>query len=124
MSRKNIVLIVAVGMLAAGLLFAFLVAKGLHIDCPFYLLTGLQCPGCGNTRAALALLRLDLAAMLGYNLLFPLEMAYIVRVCAMTAKTYIEKGKVAYRPRHSWIDAAFLAALLVWWVVRNITPLY
>lgn len=124
MNRKKKVCAAAAGALAAGLVFAWLVTKGLRIDCPFRLLTGLNCPGCGNTRAALALLRLDFAAMLGYNLLFPLELAYILWVGALTGKHYIATGKAAYRPRHKWIDGAFLVCLLVWWIVRNVTPLY
>lgn len=37
------------------------------IGCPFHALTGLPCPSCGATRAALALLRLDVAGALAFN---------------------------------------------------------
>lgn len=42
----------------------------LGITCPIKYLTGLSCPGCGMTRAWLALLRLDLAAAWAYHPLF------------------------------------------------------
>ena len=73
MKRKLTVLAVTLGILAAGLLLAYLIRHGLQIHCPFYQLTGLQCPGCGNSRATMALLRLDLKAMLEYNLLYHMD---------------------------------------------------
>ncbi len=35
--------------------------------CPFHALTGMPCPGCGATRAALALARGDVAGALAWN---------------------------------------------------------
>jgi hypothetical protein len=43
--------------------------------CPFHALTGVPCPGCGVTRAALAFFRGDLAAAFGWN---PLAAAALV----------------------------------------------
>jgi hypothetical protein len=36
--------------------------------CPFHSMTGLDCPGCGATRALVALTRGDVAAAFGHNL--------------------------------------------------------
>ena len=40
--------------------------------CPFALITGMACPGCGMTRAASSLIRGDLTTALGYHPLVPL----------------------------------------------------
>ena len=37
--------------------------------CPFYMLTGLKCPGCGSQRAIHSLLHLDFIGAIRYNLL-------------------------------------------------------
>ena len=106
--------------LAAGILFYFLARQGIGIPCLFYRFTGLQCPGCGNSRAALALMRLDFAGALGYNLLFPLEFFYLSWVVVHCCKSYLRGGRFAYRTPALWLDIAVLAAVLLWWVVRNI----
>ncbi len=49
--------------------------------CPFYRVFGVPCPGCGLTRAWLAVLRFDFAAAFGYNFMFwsvPLLALYVL----------------------------------------------
>lgn len=46
--------------------------------CPFLFLWGIPCPGCGMTRAFLALLHLDFAAAFYYHPLFPVVILYIL----------------------------------------------
>ncbi|WP_308860146.1 DUF2752 domain-containing protein [Paenibacillus endoradicis] len=41
----------------------------LGIPCPFHTLTGLYCPGCGVTRAAIELLQFNFQASFHYNML-------------------------------------------------------
>lgn len=61
----------------------FLYRFGSRVPCLFHLLTGLHCPGCGSGRALEALLRLDIKAALGYNVLFvialPLMAYYLLK---------------------------------------------
>ena len=60
-------------VLAAGALSACALAPVLPVlarfapVCPFHALTGVPCPGCGSTRAVLALFRGDVAAAFGFN---------------------------------------------------------
>jgi hypothetical protein len=51
--------------------------SALPLACPFHTVTGLDCPGCGSTRALGALARLDPIAALDHNLLVPLAFVFI-----------------------------------------------
>jgi hypothetical protein len=53
-------------------------AVGSGVGCPFKHLTGLDCPGCGSTRALGALTRLDLGAALDHNVLVPFAAVFVV----------------------------------------------
>jgi hypothetical protein len=86
------------------------------VPCPFHELTGLLCPLCGGTRAALQLLEGDLAASLGLNvLLVPLGL-----VVAYIAATNL--GLLAGRlpPPPAWLPKAIAVVLLAFTVVRNL----
>src|SRR5260370_32136120 len=68
------------GLAAVGiLLFVFNPAQvGLFPKCPFRSLTGLQCPGCGSTRAFHQLLHLHPIAAFKLNPLMMLTLPFIV----------------------------------------------
>ncbi len=119
-ARKKNVVIVATVVAAAGLLFAIAAMNGLSIPCPIKALTGLDCPGCGNTRAVLSLLRLDIAASFSYNLLWPLEFAYIAWACVVVARCYVKTGRATYALPWLWIDVTVGATVVAWGVVRNV----
>ena len=55
---------------AAALILAFAALTASGIGCPFRWATGVPCPGCGMTRAYLALARLDFRAAAAYHPLF------------------------------------------------------
>ena len=120
--RRRLLILLLWALLALGLLAAFYLfaAKGIGIPCVFYSLTGLQCPGCGNSRAALALLRLDFAAAWQYNAFFLPEFGYLFWVVLQCALSYLRSGVFRYRPRRIWPHGVMLAALLLWWIARNL----
>ena len=62
--RKPMIL---TGIAAAGLTYLLAVPNQYKIPCIFNATTGLQCPGCGLTRASLAILRGDIQAAYNYN---------------------------------------------------------
>jgi hypothetical protein len=63
---------------AAGLMYRPDGSTALPIACPFKRLTGLDCPGCGSTRALGALTRLDLRAAFDHNALVPIALVFVV----------------------------------------------
>ena len=123
MKRLAVILGITSGILAAGMLLAFLMQQGLHIPCLFYKFTGLLCPGCGNSRATLALLRLDFRAMLRYNLCYPLQLLYILRLYLACARNYMRTGRFAYHTKPDWLDITCLVLILLWAVIRNYIPM-
>ena len=119
-SRKRIVALMSVIVLVFVIIYVVVAKNGYGIPCPIRKFTGFLCAGCGNTRAALSLLELDIVGMLKYNLFFPLEIAYIIGVCIVCVKNYLKNGKFSYRVKPNFIDVAFLLSLVVWTIVRNV----
>ena len=106
-------------LVVVGGILSILAVKGFRIPCLFYEVTGLLCPGCGNTRAVVSLLRLDIPAAFWYNPLFPLEFFYIFWVTGLSCRTYLKTGRFAYRPKSPAFDIIVLVMILAWWVARN-----
>ena len=82
--RRGVVLLALVATIAAlAVLYRYPPSETtFYPPCPFYLLTGWHCPGCGSTRALAALLHGNVAQAMEYNSLFvallPLALAYAV----------------------------------------------
>ena len=113
------VCLITLGLGLAAVLFFCLARMGIGIGCPVYQLTGLQCPGCGNSRAAMALLRLDFAASFSYNPLFLPQIGYIAWVYLYSCVSYLKGKRFTYTPPVPVLDIAFLVICLLWGVVRN-----
>lgn len=122
MKKQRLFVLAMLGIGAATVTAAvyILAQYGWGIPCPVYRFTGWLCPGCGNTRAALSLLRLDVKTALGYNLLFPLEFGYLLWVILRVCYAYWQTGKFSYRPLRPWMDVVVLVAVVLWGIVRNI----
>ena len=108
----------APALLVLGLIW-FL--RGGHLLCPIYELTGLYCPGCGSGRAAQALLRGDLRACLGHNLLaLPLGLL-CGGVLGWEYLRIVFPGLGLKKARlPDWCGAAALALLLGFALLRNL----
>ena len=94
---------------AAAAMILIYMSGPMGLQCPFFALTGLYCPGCGATRALSALLHGDVKASLHNNLLlFPL--------LALIAVLIVKPGITLKRS----VMAAILAVILGFTVLRNI----
>ncbi len=111
---------------AAGAVFAVVGAidpnqPGNYPTCPFLWATGLFCPGCGTLRTIHALAHLDPVAAIGLN---PLALAMVPFLLFWWGRWLIRAWQGRPRrttlahPAYLW---AFLALVIVYWVVRN-TP--
>ncbi len=91
--------------------------------CPFRLLTGWQCPGCGSTRACYQLLHLHPIAAFKLNPLMVMTLPFIVygflgfTRSAITAKPH---RRIFIPTPYLW---GWLCLLVFFWVFRN-TPWY
>ncbi|MGN8876304.1 DUF2752 domain-containing protein [Pseudoflavonifractor sp. HCP28S3_F10] len=111
-------------LLLAGLGYAVFCSRtGLMLPCPFHLVTGLLCPGCGVTRMCLALLHLDLAAAWRFNpgllLLSPLLAVLFFSMALRYVRTG-ERRPTSVQSAAAWGMAAYL---LLYGVGRNLFPL-
>jgi hypothetical protein len=88
--------------------------------CPWLLLTGTYCPGCGGLRAVNDLTDGDVAAAASSNLLFVASIPVLV---LWWARTTLDRwrGVVRQAParRHVVLACSFAAVAVVFWVVRN-----
>lgn len=119
MQKKNKLIIITACIVACGGLLFVLAKLDFPVPCLFHKLTGLRCPGCGNTRAVLSLLQLNFSEMFRYNLLFPLEAGYLLWVYFWAARNCLKTGRFSYKPLLTVLDWGFLIILLLWWVLRN-----
>lgn len=87
--------------------------------CPFRTLTGLDCPGCGGTRALFALTQGDLSLALNHNVLtvIALPLLALAWMGWLAYATGRRPSPVRVAPRTGYLIAA---ALTLYWVLRNL----
>jgi hypothetical protein len=115
-------------LLAAGLLLASIAlhlrdphAQGSWGFCPWLLLTGTYCPGCGGLRAVNDLTHGDVTAALSSNLLL---VGALPLLGAWWARRMVDGWRGVRRavPERAWLVGTYvvLAAAAVFWVLRNL----
>ena len=125
MYRRSTVIFIWLSLLAgAAYLFAFEPGKtGFFPSCPFRMLTGFLCPGCGSTRAMHQILHGHIVAAFMLNPLLLLALPFLL-FALLRYSVIVMRGGV---PRPNATPAAFLYALFViivsFWIFRN-TPFY
>jgi hypothetical protein len=115
-------------LLAGGLLVA---SVALHVRdphqsgswgyCPWFVLTGTACPGCGGLRAVNDLTRGDVAAALSSNALFVVSLPFLA---ALWTRSVAHRWRGGPRPLPpgvvGWAGGVALALVLLFWLVRNL----
>lgn len=108
-------------MVAVGAGYALWVnLTHLSIPCPFHVITGLQCPGCGVTRMCLALLRLDVSGAWKANPVLLLLLPLLGGLLGYRAVVYVRRGSVPTARWETLVWSGMAGVLLLWGVWRNI----
>lgn len=96
-------------------------SKTMLVPCVFHLATGLDCPGCGMTRAFHALLHLQLLRALRYNL-FCIVAAPALAVLWAEGLSVLMRGRAFRMPLRipTWLLVVFGVLVLAFTVLRNI----
>lgn len=83
--------------------------------CPFWLLTGYSCPGCGSQRAIHCFLNGRILEGIRYNYLLLPALVYVILLTVLPAN-----GKLHQKLTSATACWIVLAVFLLWWVVRNL----
>lgn len=90
--------------------------------CPFLVLTGLKCPGCGSQRAIHSMLHLDFAAAFKYNALLVAMLPIIVIYIYSEVRRKKDPERYAKLNKVTYMLIIF-ATFILWWILRNIFDL-
>lgn len=115
-----LLLILAAGMLWFPQQLSELVGS-ISPGCTFRRLTGLECPGCGGTRALRALISGEVWTALCYN-------PFIIAALPILLTEYIRSWRICFRPQtaakprsraYCILLQLFAAATILWTIGRN-----
>ncbi len=98
-----------IGFLLFYLCFVFVMYK-LGVTCFFLRLTGVECPGCGLTRAAVSALKGDFKAAAGYNVM--------VFSLPLLAVYYFTDGRLFGKKADAAVIGAVALGFLVNWLIK------
>lgn len=114
-----IVLSIMVAGIAAVVFFFNPATHKFYPVCQFHRLTGLNCPGCGMTRALYALLHGDLATAMHDNALLVIGLlGLLVRGAWFALKSPGERAVLSFIPGR-WLGPLLISAL-IFTILRNL----
>ncbi len=118
--RRKKVIRIALILVGIGALYAvFASVTGVGIPCPIRSVTGLKCPGCGVSRMALSVIKLDFASAFGYNAAVLCLLPLMAATAGRYIYVYVKYGRV--RDRAANIAVIFMIVVLVaFGVLRNV----
>lgn len=88
-------------------------------QCPFRLLTGYKCPGCGSQRAMHQLLHLNIAKAFSYNALLVLAIPFLAFLLLADILRY-RYPKLYVASRNTAMSWCVLVIIVSWTIVRNV----
>ncbi len=120
---------IALGVLVSILLVAAMIlfyrfdpeTQPLFPKCPFLLVTGYQCPGCGSQRAIHSLLHANIGDAVRYNAFMVVALPYIF--LGLYLEYFGGKKRFPSIERFffgRWSAVIVLVAVLAYWILRNL----
>ena len=116
----RLVTISSIGLVLLGVYYHFdPTSSGWIFKCPFHMLTGLDCPACGNQRALHCILHMQWAKAWGYNPFLFVSLPYLI-LLAVSA-LFKERLKVLWSAiSNRKVVIIYAVAICIWWIVRNL----
>ncbi len=119
--RLNIAALALLGILLLGLLWWFDPAETNTPLCAFHALTGLDCPGCGATRATHELLHGRLLAAFHYNALWVLALPLAAYLGLSELRVLAGRRPLpGDLPRRTWFWLTVAVVAIGFFVARNL----
>ena len=121
---KTIISAIVVILLLAGLVVFRVFDPETHAffpRCMFYVLTGLQCAGCGTQRAIHSLLHGNFRSAFAYNALMLLLVPYIflgVYLAFLGGRKRFPRVEAFFFGK--WAAVVAVSTIVIYWVLRNI----
>ena len=88
------------------------------LPCPFRLLTGLECPGCGSTRMFMALVDGDINGAFAANPALLAALPVLVAIVFYDEWRWVKSAERVSPP--PWLTAGLLIYFLIFGIVRNL----
>jgi hypothetical protein len=93
-------------------------------ECPFYKLTGFDCPGCGSQRAIYSLLHGELLRAIYLNLLLIISLPFLAIHFAYKLASIIKRKEIRWPViYHPLTPKIVFVVVISFWILRNI-PAY
>lgn len=125
MKRSYKIAVAALAPTAVVLMYIFneqIIGIGKYLGvCTFNLITGLYCPGCGNTRSATAMLHGHFLIALRNNASLPF-LAFLLLCLYIELLFDIFRKPIKILPRKPWLWYSVIGVFMVYFVVRNFIP--
>ena len=117
MKFKYKIILLVIGLSCFCIIYHYLDPSHSHWapKCPFKLLTGYDCPGCGSQRAIHSFLNGHIWEGIKYNYLLVPSLLYVIALTILP-----REGKVHKALSSSTACWILFVVFVVWWVGRNI----
>lgn len=118
-SKRSYKMAIGAGFLIA-IYYALYKTVGIALPCPWHMLTGWHCPGCGMTRLVASLITGDFVQAFRYNpLLFSLMLpGSYLGLDSLWAKRHGRKNLISKIPTSVWV--LLIIIILAYGVLRNL----